>query len=309
MGRPSSLKHKNGEETQPASEDQKRTRRIPTQLGPTAEPQSSPNNGNKQNEAGQGGYGNDKVDPSHGKGVDSLSLSDPAVLDCNHCLKPLTVPVYQCEDGHLACSECCSRWKNECYSCFSRKSLNRCRAIEKVIESLKAPCCYAEYGCKTVMSYCRKHEHEKACTHAPCSCPFRECLFKGIVSTLSQHLTLQHSDSVIHFSYNLLFPVAAKLHYHQIDKLIVLKEAVGDEDIFVVARDEGKWVVKACPENRRFTYDLIVRKGHSSVRFQGETGDLDCLILPSCFYASGAVIVELCISKNSASHPDISDKI
>ncbi|KAL9257485.1 hypothetical protein AKJ16_DCAP04898 [Drosera capensis] len=99
-GRPSSLKQKNGEETRPVSKDPKRTRRIPTQLGPTAEPHSGPNNGNKQNEAGQGGYGNDKVDPSRGKGVDSLSLSDPAVFDCNHCLKPLTVPVYQNSASH-----------------------------------------------------------------------------------------------------------------------------------------------------------------------------------------------------------------
>ncbi|GMH30613.1 LOW QUALITY PROTEIN: hypothetical protein Nepgr_032456 [Nepenthes gracilis] len=80
----------------------------------------------------------------------SVILSDPDVLDCSICFEPLTIPVFQCENGHTACRSCCVKLKSKCPSCSEKIGHNRCRAIEKVIESVKIQCCYVNYGCKEV---------------------------------------------------------------------------------------------------------------------------------------------------------------
>ncbi|KAL9256764.1 E3 ubiquitin-protein ligase SINA-like 10-like protein [Drosera capensis] len=253
------------------------------------------------------------------KAVVSLFLSDPDVLDCSICFDSLTVPVYQCENGHIACSSCCSKLKNRCPSCCRKLGPNRCRAIEKVIESVKVSCCYVNYGCKALINYCQRHEHEKICIYAPCSCPFSSCLFRGSASKLSHHICLHHSGSVVHFSFNCLFPVSAKWN-NKDDKFILLQEEK-NRVLFVMEKHEGTLNIKCmevCPDKGSFTYDLIVRNKSSSLRFQsttkcveGQAGDLltsDCLLLPFNFFVSD-IIIELCIWSQYASCPDISDRI
>ncbi|GAB2288885.1 hypothetical protein Dimus_023192 [Dionaea muscipula] len=87
------------------------------------------------------------------KSVVSLILSDRDVLHCPICLDPLTSPVFQCVDGHIACSSCCGKLENKCPSCRKEIGRIRCRAIEKVIDSVKINCCYADYGCKALVSW------------------------------------------------------------------------------------------------------------------------------------------------------------
>ncbi|KAI4324058.1 hypothetical protein L6164_023624 [Bauhinia variegata] len=54
---------------------------------------------------------NDREDPvsvmtGRDKSI-SVFLTDPEVLDCFICYEPLSIPVFQCENGHIACSSCC----------------------------------------------------------------------------------------------------------------------------------------------------------------------------------------------------------
>ncbi|KAF8108235.1 hypothetical protein N665_0113s0024 [Sinapis alba] len=83
----------------------------------------------------------------------SVSLLDPDVLDCPICCEPLKVPIFQCDNGHLACSVCCTKVRNICPSCTLPVGYIRCRAMEKVIETSRVSCPNAKYGCKEKMLY------------------------------------------------------------------------------------------------------------------------------------------------------------
>ncbi|GAB2288902.1 hypothetical protein Dimus_023207 [Dionaea muscipula] len=257
----------------------------------------------------------------------SVILSDPDVFDCPICFDHLTLPVMECGNGHIACSSCCAKLQNKCPSCCKPIGCKRNRAIEKAIESVKIYCCYADYGCKALVSYCQVLEHEKTCTYAPCSCPFVGCLFRGSAPKLSQHICVKHSDLVVGFCYGFLFPICPKWDTktnkfidNKNDKFIVLQEE-SDGVQFVVERHEGRLSVKcveACPDKGSFSYDLIVRHGTSSLRFQSSTkcveaqmGDplaSDGLLLPFDFYASD-INIQLCIWCKDASPPDIGEGI
>nr|GEY26883.1 TRAF-like protein [Tanacetum cinerariifolium] len=46
-----------------------------------------------------------------------FSIDSPDVLDCPICLYPLFTPVFQCDNGHIACFSCCSKLKTKCPFC------------------------------------------------------------------------------------------------------------------------------------------------------------------------------------------------
>ncbi|KAK1363650.1 RING-type E3 ubiquitin transferase [Heracleum sosnowskyi] len=88
-------------------------------------------------------------------------LTDTDVLDCAICFEPFTIPVYQCDNGHTACSSCCGKLRNKCPSCCSPIGYNRCRALEKVLEAAKITCSNSKYGCKEKVSYSMKRASMK----------------------------------------------------------------------------------------------------------------------------------------------------
>ncbi|KAE8722317.1 ATP-dependent Clp protease proteolytic subunit 3 [Hibiscus syriacus] len=152
----------------------------------------------------------------------SITLTDPEVLDCSICYEALSIPVFQriclaldfgllvgivhlyfldedeCENGHIACSTCCIKMWNRCPSCSTPIGYSRCRAIEKVLESVKVSCQNLKYGCKEAFSYSLKQKHEKTCSFAPCSCPLSECCFEGSSEELSAHFEDGRSLFILH---------------------------------------------------------------------------------------------------------------
>ncbi|GAB2212812.1 hypothetical protein Drorol1_Dr00020806 [Drosera rotundifolia] len=259
-----------------------------------------------------------------GKRAASLTISDPEVLDCVICFEPLTSPVYQCGNGHIACSRCCNELKNKCPSCNLEIGKIRCRALEKVIESVKTTCCYENYGCKDVIAYCHIKEHERTCSSAPFSCLFSECLFRGTMLKLSNHISIQHSSgSVLRFSYNRLFQVDRKWNKSKFGRFIVLQEE-NDGVLFVIAQESVKvyvTCVEACSGKGNYSYEIIARHANGSVRFQSTTncveGQIGCnsskflsqylFWLPLVPNSCGNI--ELCIWSKSASPPDIRKSI
>ncbi|KAI9085352.1 hypothetical protein K1719_032729 [Acacia pycnantha] len=114
--------------------------------------------------------------------------------------KPLTIPVFQCENGHIACSTCCVQLADKCYSCTAPIGIIRCRAIEKVLESLKISCRYARHGCIEKITHVDKSIHEKDCIYTPCWCPIDGCQFTAPSKKLSQHIiNNEHHGSFINF--------------------------------------------------------------------------------------------------------------
>ncbi|KAL6952223.1 RING-type E3 ubiquitin transferase [Sarracenia purpurea var. burkii] len=246
----------------------------------------------------------------------TLTLTDPDVLDCPICLEPLISPVFQylilwlmnlsgiveeanafpnvkdiisivrvCENGHVSCSSCCTKLGNKCPSCSWPIGYNRCRAIERVIESAKVVCRNTKYGCKEIVSY-NKH--------------------------LSLHFTSTHSNIAKRFRYNTI--VLINLDKHQAS--LILQE-LNEGEIFILNNGIvllGNVMSVSCigpsSSKKGFSYNLIARNGGSSVRLQSFTenipGRVDhspplkrFLLVPRDFVGScGKLKLELSIWKN-----------
>lgn len=240
-----------------------------------------------------------------------VMLMDPEVLDCSICMEPLSPPVFQCENGHIACSTCCTKLGNKCPSCTRPIGHNRCLAIEKVIESIKVACGNKSHGCTDTFSYSQKRAHEDMCTYAPCLCPISDCDFRGSSKQLSLHFSDRHRSSAKHVVYNC--PVTVS--FGKLDSYIVLQ--VEEDDTLFLLNNQIELVGSALnvtclgagSSSGGFSYDLIARKGCSSLRLQSQTKfvkerneisscSADFLLIPYNFYGScGKLKLEICIWK------------
>ncbi|KAJ4706971.1 E3 ubiquitin-protein ligase [Melia azedarach] len=203
MVKPSGLdKHKGGDGSSSRSSS-KRRRRV-TEPRPLPEPNST-------EELSEGGGANYESN--------SVTLTDPDALDCPICYEHLFIPVFQCENGHIACSKCCSKLADRCPSCCLPVGF-RNRAIEKILESSKVLCQNAKYGCREIMIFNDRHNHETKCGYAPCSCPLSSCEFIDSSSQLYQHFSDKHKQSAVQFLYNSFFQIKLNVQ----DKYLILQE-------------------------------------------------------------------------------------
>ncbi|KAE8654945.1 ATP-dependent Clp protease proteolytic subunit 3 [Hibiscus syriacus] len=229
----------------------------------------------------------------------SITLADPEVLDCSICYEALSIPVFQCENGHIACSTCCIKIRNRCPSCSTPIGYSRCRAIEKVLESVKVSCQNTKYGCKEAFSYSLKQKHEKACPFVACSCPLPKCYFEGSSEDLSAHFGNVHKYSATCFLYDRLTPITFGVS----EKSLILREE-SDGSLFILhnkVETLGNVITlsRIGPLTERgFFYELIV-KSHadaSTLRLQSFTKStpkrvnnpqsLGFLLVPSRFSSS-----------------------
>lgn len=118
----------------------------------------------------------------------------------------------QCDNGHLACSLCCTKVRNRCPSCTLPIGYVRCRAMEKVIEASRVSCPNAKYGCKENTSYGNRFSHEKLCVFTPCSCPIRNCNYTGYYKDLNNHVRAEHKDDLIPFVWNTRLTISLDLN-------------------------------------------------------------------------------------------------
>ncbi|CAN1122852.1 E3 ubiquitin-protein ligase SINA-like 10 [Linum perenne] len=229
-------------------------------------------------------YESEEDDVDHSQGVEqlqnsqssrsrsvSVNLTDPDVLDCAICFNTLTIPVFQCENGHTACSSCCSKMGYKCPSCCMPIGYNRCRALERVLESVTTPCPNAAHGCKEIITYSKKLSHEKDCVYAPCQCPISGCSFSNSAQQLCQHFTSNHKNRAFRFQYNTTFPA----FFASDHKLLILQEEK-EEILFLLTNSEeliGNMIKVSCvgPSSYkgRFFYEVSAKSGEgSSLKFQ-----------------------------------------
>ncbi|CAI9752948.1 unnamed protein product [Fraxinus pennsylvanica] len=201
----------------------------------------------------------------------SVILSDPDVLDCPICLEPLTLPVFQCENGHIACAPCCTKMLHRCGNCSLPIGYNRCRAIEKVVESVKIACENEGYGCKQLISYSYKLDHEKACIYVPCSCPHLACDYVGSFEGLYTHFVINHSNCSQRFHFSLTVSIS----FDKNQKQLFLQEKT-ERTLFVLNRSIDRLgslfdIVCIGPTSarRRYSYTLAAKDGgESSIRLE-----------------------------------------
>lgn len=169
------------------------------------------------------------------------------------------------------------------------------------------------YGCKEMISYSEKYDHDKACTYAPCSCPLRGCSFIGSSKQLYQHCSLKHASSVTRFQYNSTFPVFFPVN----TKCLVLQEEKEDVLFILNSRVEpiGNMITVSCigPPSSKvgYFYDLTASMEGSNLRFQSFTKNIQIrvdkppsvgfLLVPNAFFGShGSISLELCIWRYGA---------
>ncbi|XP_058748079.1 E3 ubiquitin-protein ligase SINA-like 10 [Vicia villosa] len=240
----------------------------------------------------------------------SVIISNPKVLDCYNCLLPLTIPVFQCDNGHTVCSTCCLQLRNKCIiNCSLCIRSKRCKAIENILQSMEMSCPNQIYGCTETISYCGKRKHEEECTYAPCYCPLSGCNFVASAYLLSDHFRRKHGDSQIKFSYGHSFIVSLKSN----DETTILQEKYSGK-LFILNNSTtllGNSVSISCigPNSfeAEYVYDILARfkncslKLHSllktvrSVTLASQSSDF--LVIPSCYFGSSKFVkLEICIT-------------
>ncbi|CAE5963142.1 unnamed protein product [Arabidopsis arenosa] len=122
------------------------------------------------------------------------------LLDCPVCSNALTIRIFQCDNGHVACSSCCRKLRHKCPSCSLPIGNYRSRIMEKVVKAVIVPCPNAKHGCTETFSYGKELVHEKKCSFALCYCPAPKCNYSGVYKDLYSHYAAKHKDTYHRFS-------------------------------------------------------------------------------------------------------------
>ncbi|XP_021891406.1 E3 ubiquitin-protein ligase SINA-like 10 [Carica papaya] len=250
----------------------------------------------------------------------AITLMDPEVLDCGICCEPLTAPIFQCENGHIACSPCCDQMMNTCAFCSLPIGYNRCRALENVLASIRLPCKNKEYGCEKAVPYGKSHLHEKDCMFSPCSCPYfnshPDCIFIGSLNQLEEHFQKKHKFAVASFSFGKQFLVNIRQEW----PLLILEEDSGGLLFTIENTTEriGNMITVSCilpiiPAAEEFVYDLKAEGAGSTLNFHssasiihkwdGNEAGEKFILIPSAFFGvTGEVDLHLCIRRKNIHH-------
>lgn len=233
-------------------------------------------------------------------------ISNPKLFDCCNCFQPLTIPVFQCDNGHIVCSTCRPKLGNKCVKCSLRISSKGCKAIENLLLSIEMSCPNAKHGCNEKISYIGKRKHEEECIHVPCCCPVSSCDFVASSEVLSKHFSDKHGDSHLKFSYGHSFIGYIKSN----DETIVFQEENYGK-LFILnnrATPLGNAVNICCigpnSSESEYSYDILARTQMCKLKLQSFAKDVqrvtfatlssEFLLIP--FGNSNALDLEICIN-------------
>ncbi|XP_052145473.1 putative E3 ubiquitin-protein ligase SINA-like 6 [Oryza glaberrima] len=134
---------------------------------------------------------------------------DAAILHCPLCLLPLKPPIFQCVAGHLACGACHGKLTDvHCQPCGGGGAAYAHNpALDAIARSTKIRCPNDRYGCDRYVTYCDVADHQRACPHAPCTCPEPGCGFLAAPPALLDHLTADHSWPSQEITYRAVHPL------------------------------------------------------------------------------------------------------
>ncbi|XP_074038857.1 E3 ubiquitin-protein ligase SIAH1A [Leptinotarsa decemlineata] len=122
---------------------------------------------------------------------------------CPICVETMTSPIIQCQRGHSMCGECIkSSGITMCPCCRGPISNTRNYQLEQLIEGikdvLKLKCCYADKGCKYIISTQEKEAHELECRFRKYYCEGKKfakwkCNWAGEYSEIYNHFKDAHN--------------------------------------------------------------------------------------------------------------------
>ncbi|XP_010415205.1 PREDICTED: E3 ubiquitin-protein ligase SINA-like 2 [Camelina sativa] len=258
-------------------------------------------------EEAENGGGGDEV-------TRSGTMFELDLLDCPICCHALTIPIFQCDNGHIACSSCCTKVRNKCPSCTLPIGNFRSRIMERVVEAVIVPCPNAKLGCTEKFSYGKELAHEKKCRFALCYCPEPGCDFSGVYKDLYSHYYANHDDEDSWNKFVCGRSSGAWLHIS--DKILVLQESA-DGPLVVVQcfkEPQGFYVTVNCiapsaPGVGEFSYHLSYKSGGKTMTFELEemeriqkvsyrTPEKDFMLVPYYFQEQGIRLkMNICIRR------------
>lgn len=201
---------------------------------------------------------------------------------------------------------------NKCASCRFPIGYNRCRAIEKVLESVRISCRNTLQGCTETLHYSNKLAHEKTCNYAPCSCPLYYCNYVGISKCLYTHFASEHSSITRQFSFKKVESIALNP-----DENNIFLQERKEKTLFILNRSVescGSLISVVCvgptSTETKFCYRLkateedagknsIKLKTHveCTLKWRAEDPAKVYLVVPNGFSTSKKLILELVIRR------------
>lgn len=118
-----------------------------------------------------------------------------SVFECPVCLEYMLPPYLQCHSGHLVCGNC--RPKLQCCpTCRGPTPNVRNLGLEKIANTVRFPCKFANSGCVMFFVHTDKVEHEETCEFRPycCPCPGASCKWQGGLTDVMEHLKKIHKS-------------------------------------------------------------------------------------------------------------------
>ncbi|EOA35473.1 hypothetical protein CARUB_v10020683mg, partial [Capsella rubella] len=249
----------------------------------------------------------------------SVTLPNSNVLDCPNCFNPLKKPIFQCNNGHLACFLCCIKLKKRCSFCELPIGDVRCRAMEKIIKAGLVSCSNAMHGCKQSTTYGNKLLlHEKVCVFSPCSCPIKDCNYIGSYKDLNNHFRGTHKQSPGEImSFVLKRPRIFGLELDVSDNNMVIFQEEKEGDVIVVQRFIGSpgvyvtvsHIAPMVPGVRKFSCSLAKLKQYSTLRLglrvkniqkprsQEEQPEDDFMLIPSYMLSGDHLKMQICFGE------------
>ncbi|XP_056855414.1 E3 ubiquitin-protein ligase SINA-like 2 [Raphanus sativus] len=202
----------------------------------------------------------------------SRTMFDLDLLDCPVCFHALTNPIFQCDNGHIACSSCCLKLRSKCPACALPIGNYRCRIMERVVEAIIVPCPNSKHGCTEKFSYGKEIAHEKECGFALCYCPTPNCKYTGVYRELYSHYYANHKDEDLWNCFVCGRSSGAWISTRE--KILILQES-SDGPLVVLQcfnEPQGMYVTVNCiapsaPGVGRFSYHLSYTDGDATMTF------------------------------------------
>ncbi|EOA34762.1 hypothetical protein CARUB_v10022334mg [Capsella rubella] len=182
-----------------------------------------------------------------------IVIENNDLLDCPICFHALATPIFECLNGHLACSTCCARLMKKCPSCFLPMGDERCLRMEKVVEEVKQG---------------KKLAHEKASDSDVLYCPAPNCEYLANYMDLYRHYTACHKARCSRFRPGQYDDACVNI----MQKYLVLQE-YDDGPLFVLQCFKGAHGLSVAlnlmaPSGlgvRELGYDLIYLRGNEKI--------------------------------------------
>ncbi|CAA7057588.1 unnamed protein product [Microthlaspi erraticum] len=261
--------------------------------------------------------------------IRSLML-DMDVLDCPVCYEPFTIPIFQCENGHMACSSCCPKLGNKCPACALPIGHYRCRAMESILESAFLACRNAKFGCTHKLPYGKELTHEKECIFSQFSCPAQDCTHSCSYKDIFDHYNFTHVNDRFFSGPNLdhlkdYIPMYRKNRFNKgspfsfqmniSDMMVILRDSEVKLSFAVQCFREpyGVYVTVSCiappaPEVGRFSFRLSYTvDGHTMtyespevkriLKVSFQTPQDNVLLIPNSLLRGELLEMNLCIKK------------